>query len=112
DTEVCTSPTNKHQQFNKQFNQKPFSDTQVTVACDEKECKYTIISHGFFTESPPKKRSLSQELKIDLEKILTGSLLDFPIPNLAAVTSGNITLEEGAIIYGNAASGGIVSLSG
>lgn len=111
--EVCKSPTNNHQQFNQQFNQKPFSDTQVTVACDSKECKYTITSHGSFIESPSKKRSLSQELKVELEKILSPDpSLSLPISNLTVITSGNITLEGSAKIYGNAASGGIVSLTG
>lgn len=110
---VCESLLNNHQQFNQQFNQKPYSDTQVTVACNSNECKYTITSNGSFIESPSKKRSLSQELKVNLKEILSlDPSLNLPISNLTVVTSGDITLEGSAKIYGNAASGGIVSLTG
>lgn len=110
---VCNSLPNNHQQFNQQFNQKPISDTQVTVACHSTECKYTITSHGSFIESPSKQRSLSQELKVNLKDILSiDTSSNLPISNLTVLTIGNITLEGSATIYGNAASGGIVSLTG
>lgn len=117
--EECISPPNFHQQFNQQFNQQPIANAQVNVECNNNECTYTITAHGYYSESASKKRSLSQELTVELEEILSIDPPDpdsaspiLPITNLTVVTSGNIALEGSATIYGNAASGGIVTLSG
>lgn len=117
----CISPSNSYQDFNEQFSLKPVSNTQVSLICGSDECIYTLTAHGSFEESPSKKRSLSQVLTVDLGKFSpsahTGPSETNPGPpnlsisNFTAITSGNITLEGSAKIYGHAASGGTVTLN-
>ncbi|MCM3723145.1 hypothetical protein MKX73_08355 [Solibacillus sp. FSL W7-1436] len=115
---------NTYDKFSQQFKEQPVAKTTIKGICKSVaktiSCEFTINSKGFLVNAPSKKRTLEQTILVDLNApppVGGGngnggnpSPPSLQIKDMTVVTSSNITLTRGAIIYGDVASGGIVKL--
>lgn len=109
-------------ELSKQFDKTPVSETKVALNCHVVPCQFELSASGYFSDNPSKSRSLKQQLKVDSTVVPETTPEDGknggnnsvtpvnPLDNLAALTTGDITLIGGASINGSASTQGIVRL--
>ena len=117
--------------FSKQFNDTPVAKTtikgihQKSAGSNNTTYVFTLQSEGYFENAKKNSRVLTQTLTVDIDAPSPGGggqgesagdgtkppSVSNPLSNIAAITNGNIILENGPKINGNAGSlNGSISL--